>query len=144
MAQAAVCHSPHRLPILLMGAYIGVTGRPAGADIQIAPPVNGIRPIDGTGRPADGRGAAIRAFQVIFFHGFHWSTPFLPSMAVLLVSRILKAAALMGSLAEFQQWAVCGRYGVPLNIQAVYGFKGLFSQDSPALFRFDGLPRYLL
>ena len=64
-------------------------------------------------------------------------------MAVLLVSRILKAAALMGSLAEFQQWAVCGRYGVPLNIQAVYGFKGLFSQDNPALFRFDGLSSYL-
>ena len=64
-------------------------------------------------------------------------------MAVLFVSRILKAAALMGSLAEFQQRAVRGRYGMPLNIQAVYGFKGLFSQDSPALFRFDGLPSYL-
>lgn len=64
-------------------------------------------------------------------------------MAVLFISRILKTAALMGSLAEFQQWAVCGRYGVPLNIQAVYGFKGLFSQDNPALFRFDGLSSYL-
>ena len=48
----------------------------------------------------------------------------------------------MGSLAEFQQRAVCGRYSVPLNIQAVYGFKGLFprtarhssgSMDSPAI-----------
>ena len=65
-------------------------------------------------------------------------------MAVLFVSRILKAAALMGSLAEFQQRAVRGRYGVPFNIQAVYGLKGLLSQDSPALFRFYGFPGYLL
>jgi hypothetical protein len=33
---------------------------------------------------------------------------------------------------------------VPLNIQAIYSLKGLLSQDSPALFRFDGLPGYLL
>lgn len=49
----------------------------------------------------------------------------------------------MGSLAEFQQRAVRGRYGVPLNIQAVYSLKGLLSQDSLALFRFDGFPGYL-
>ena len=50
----------------------------------------------------------------------------------------------MGNLAEFQQRAFRGRYGVPLNIQAVYSLKDLFSQDSPALFRFDGFPGYLL
>lgn len=49
----------------------------------------------------------------------------------------------MGSLAEFQQRAVRGRYGVPFHIQTVYGFKALLSQDGQALFRFDGLPGYL-
>ena len=70
MAQAAVCHGPHRLPVLLMGAHIGVTGRPAGTDVEITPIVNGIRSVDSTGRPTDGRGATIRAFEVVFFSWF--------------------------------------------------------------------------
>ena len=67
-----------------MSTHIGITGGPAGADIQIAFSVNGIRAIDGTGRTADGRGAAVRTFQVIFFCSFHWSPPFLSFVAVLL------------------------------------------------------------
>ena len=130
MAQAAVCHGPHRLPVLLMGAHIGVTGRPAGTDVEITPIVNGIRSVDSTGRPTDGRGAAVRAFEVVFFHGFYWAPPFLPFVAVLFVFCFLKAVALIGSLTEFQKRAARRRYHVPLHIQAIYALKGLLSQDS--------------
>ena len=49
----------------------------------------------------------------------------------------------MGSLAEFQQRAVRGRYGVPLTIPAEDSLNDRLSQTSRTLFRFDGVPGYL-
>lgn len=70
VAQAAVCKGSHRTAVSFVGAYIGITGRPVGAQVQVTFAVYGVGAVDRACRPADGRSAAVRAVNLVYFLAF--------------------------------------------------------------------------